>query len=66
MRDIEQKTTKALAQFTKDLEAGDLSEYQITKWVTCPVCGGGSHPVIGCVECDGRGSLKIVVQEGKR
>ena len=63
---IENKTTEALAQFTKDLEAGDLSEYQITKWTACPACCGVSHPLIRCVECDGRGSLRIVVQEGKR
>ena len=66
MSDIEQKTIKALEQFTKDLEAGDLSGYQITKWIACPACNVGSHPVIGCVKCGGHGSLKIVVQEGKR
>lgn len=66
MSDVGQKTIEALAQFDRDLEAGDLSGYRITKRMPCPACGGGSHPIIGCVICDGRGLLTIVVQKGNQ
>ena len=63
---IENKTTEALEQFTRDLEAGDLSAYRITKWVTCSICKSEGWPRCGCYSCNGVGAIQVVVQEGNR
>lgn len=64
MSDVTKQTVEALKQFTKDLEAGDLSGYRITKWVACPVCNDDvCHEL--CKECQGHGAIRIVVQDGQ-
>ncbi len=63
MNNIEQKTIEALEQFNRDLEAGDLSEYRITKWVEYPTCKEIGY-VMNCEQYKGAGTIRIVVQEG--
>lgn len=70
MSDVGKKTIEALEQFTRDLEAGDLSGYRITQLVDCPECTGLPESrdvvwdVLNCWRCHGRGKITVAVQEG--
>ena len=71
MSDTEQKTIDRLTQFTKDLEAGDLSGYRITRLEDCPNCNGVGHVFEQndmmrqrqCFHCLGKCKVFVVIQE---